>query len=83
MNGNGLYYWIRTIDKMSGRLVVLGPYHSEDEANQIGFGKLSGDFEAVPLKTRDVNLATKVLKHKRFMQTEQLGEALKRARHKV
>jgi len=77
------YSWILTVDKNTGRPVVLGPYNSDDEANQIGFGKLGGQFEVIALKTRDVGLATKILKHRRFMETEKLDEALKRARHKV
>lgn len=77
------YYWILTVDRVSSRPVILGPYSTEEEANQIGFGKLGGSFEVVPLRTRDVGLATKVLKHRRFMTTDQLSEALKRARHKI
>ncbi len=85
MNGNGhnIYYWILTVDKATGRPVVLGPYGTESEANDIGFSKLGVVFEVVPLRTRDVTLATKVLKHKRFMETEQLDEALKRAKHQA
>ena len=85
-NGHSLshiYQWIQTVDTESGRPVVLGPYNDENEANRVGFEKLGGNFEVIPLRTRDVGLATRILKHRRFMQTEQLSEALKRARHKI
>ena len=77
------YYWILAVDKTSGRPVVLGYYHSEEEANRVGFEKIDGSFEVVPLKTTDSAKATKILKYKRFYQTARLEEALKRARHQT
>ena len=77
------YYWILAVEPTSGRPIVLGWYSSEAEANDIGFNKCGGSFEVIPLQTRDVGLATKILKHRRFEQSEQLAEVLKRARHKV
>jgi len=81
--GQPVYYWILTVDVETSRPVVLGPYTTENEANQIGFSKLGYAFEVHPLKTRDVGLATKTLKHRRLMQTEKLEEALKRAKHQI
>jgi hypothetical protein len=75
------YYWILTLDSESGRPIVLGPYGTEAEANEIGFSKIGTSFEVIPLQTRNVAAATKVLKHRRFVETERLQEALKRARH--
>ena len=77
------YYWVLAVEPMSGRPVVLGPYPSEGEANDMGFSKLGTNFEVIPLSTRDVGLATKILKHRRFIETEKLNEAMKRARHKI
>ena len=77
------YYWILAVEPTSGRPVVLGPYGTESEANDMAFSKLGASFEVVPLQTRDVGLATKILKHRRFEQSEQLAEVLKRARHKI
>ena len=78
------YYWISAIEKETGRLVVLGPYDSEDEANQVGFGaKLDGMFEVHKLGTIDKARATSEIKYKRFQQTQNLHESLKRAKHKV
>ena len=78
-----IYYWILAVEPITGRPVVLGPYSTESEANDVGFNKCGGTFEVLPLKTRDVGLATKILKHRRFEQSEQLAEVLKRAKHKV
>lgn len=77
------YYWILAVDMITGRPVVLGPHSTEAEANEIGFKKIGASFEVVPLNTRDINAATKMMKHRRFMQTEQLHEAVLRAKHKV
>lgn len=78
------YYWISAIEKESGRLVVLGPYDTEDEANQVGFGaKLDGNFEVHQLGTIDKARATSEIKYKRFNQTKSLEQALRRAKHTV
>lgn len=76
-----MYYWILAVDKNTGRPVVLGAYNSEESANRVGFEKIDGTFEVVPLPTRDSSKATKILKYKRFNQTAKLEEAFKRARH--
>ena len=78
-----MYYWILAVESTTGRPVILGPYGSESDAADEAFGKLGSAFEVIPLRTRDVGLATKILKHRRFVQSEQLSEVLKRARHKV
>ena len=78
------WYWIGAITPVTGRLVVLGPYDTEDEANQMGFaGKLDGAFEVHKLDTCDKARATAEIKHKRFELTKDLEQALKRAKHKV
>jgi len=77
------YYWILAVEGTTGRPVILGPYSSESEANDMAFNRCGASFEVIPLQTRDVRSATKILKHRRFEQSEQLAEVLKRARHKV
>lgn len=76
-----VYYWLLAVDRVSGRPVILGAFNSEEEANQIGFQKIDGNFEVVPLRTCDPARATKALKYRRFTQTSKLEEALKRAKH--
>ena len=78
-----VYYWVLTVHKETGRPIILGAYATEEDANKIGFEKLDGSFEVIPLDTKDVNKATKMLKYRRFSQTARLEEALKRAKHKT
>ena len=77
------YFWLLAREAATGKIIILGPYAQEDEANRVGFEKLAGNFEVVPLPTRDSGKATKMLKYRRFHQTARLEEAIKRARHKV
>jgi hypothetical protein len=77
------YYWILATDKSSGRPVILGAYRTEEEANRVGFEKIDGHFEVVPLNTRDISRANKLLKYRRFDQTNRLEEAMKRAKHQI
>lgn len=76
-----IYYWI--VSTFQGRRIILGPEVDEARANEIGFEKLEGSFEVVPLPTRDQNTATRMLKHRFLVDTGDIGGALKRARHKV
>jgi len=75
-------YWILAVEPKTGRPIVLGHYNTEEEANKVGFQKINGSFEVIPLKTTDPNRATKILKYRRFHQTSKLEEATKRAKHK-
>jgi len=77
------YYWIMATHQPTGRAVILGPYATEDQASQVGFEKIDGPFEVLPLPTRDTGRATKMLKYKRFDRSARLEEALKRAKHDV
>lgn len=77
-----VYYWIQAIDPHDGRMLILGAYESEDQANQIGFEKIKGVFEVVPLNTKDGAKATQLLKHRRLVLTSRLDDATKMARHK-
>ena len=76
------YYWILAKDNTTGRPIILGAYNTEEEANQIGFQKIrSGNFEVVPLRTRDVGRANHMLKYRNFHNMERLEEITKRAKH--
>ena len=77
------YSWLLAIDKVSGRPIILGPFDDDNEANRIGFEKIQGSFEVHRLKTRNRMMARDLLKYKRFEQTAQLAETLKRAKYKV
>ena len=78
------YCWILAKDSASGRPIILGAYNTEEEANQVGFSKIdSGNFEIIPLNTRNVQRANHILKYRRFHQEARLEEVLKRAKHKM
>lgn len=76
-----MYWWIKTAHE--GRLVILGPYNSEEEASQFGFQKLGSDFETYDLPTRDKSRATSMIKARILQQTSNLGIALQRAKHNL
>lgn len=84
MNDRGREYsWILAVDQATGRPIILGPFEDDNEANRIGFEKIQGSFEVYRLTTRNRIMARDLLKYKRFEQTAQLEQTLKRAKYKV
>jgi len=77
-----MYWWITTITS-GGKLVIFGPYMTEDEANDYGFAHLGSNFETHQLFTRDQGKATRILKKKLFDKIHDLDTALHRAGHKL
>lgn len=77
------YSWILAVHAETGRPIILGPFEDDNEANRVGFEKVHGTFEVHRLNTRNRVMARDLLKYKRFEQTEQLEETLKRAKYKV
>lgn len=75
----GTYYWITTIQ--DGRPVIIGPANSEEEAQNLGFQKLSNDFEVHALNTSNEAEATRMLKAKILNKTADLGKALNKFNH--
>ena len=76
------YYWISAIK--DGRLVVLGPKTSEQEAFNWGYAKLGDvNFEVNNLPTRDMNAAVRMIKGKLLDKTANLDLSIRRARRKV
>ena len=76
-----MYWWITT-HSGDGKLVVLGPYSTEESANDYAFRHLGSNFEAHQLGTKDVAKATRILKKLFFDRVGNLDQALERARHK-
>ena len=76
------YWWIVTFTEQ-GRLVVLGPYESETEANRLGVSKLAGNFQVIELQTADQAKATKIIKYNLFKESNDLERALQKARHQI
>lgn len=81
MRDSQIYFWI--VANLNGRLVVIGPKSSEDEANEFGYQKLDVPFDVVPLHTRDRAKATSQVKARRLDATGDLERSIQRARHKI
>jgi len=75
-------FWIITTEEGTGRLVVLGPYKSEDDAAGDVFSKLGGRGDIKELPTIDRNRATGMAKKLLLDQTADLDLAIRRASHK-
>jgi len=78
----GFYWWV--VGRIeTGQSLLLGPYGSEDEARQIGYEKLNGDFTPVQLRTRDRGTATQILRHRKLTLDDQsISESMKDVRHR-
>jgi len=66
----------------NGRLVVIGPYLDQAEAEREAWGKLEGKGEAVELSTIDRNRATAILKKKLLDRFRDLDITMRRASHR-
>lgn len=74
-----VYYWIKAI--VDGRLFVDGPYGDSRQCEQSGYNLVGGNFECVPLETRDSRLATNCLKHRYLEDTKDIRRSTRNARH--
>jgi len=79
--GNRDYFWITF--RRNGRLVILGPENTEDEAYSRGFLSQESNFEVTALRTRDKARATSQLKAQLLDKTQDIDLSLQRARHQV
>lgn len=77
-----MYWWITTTSG-DGRLVVFGPYLTEETANDYAFRHLGSNFETHQLNTKDMSKATRALKKRLFDRIGDLDTALKRAKHQL
>jgi hypothetical protein len=75
------YYWI--VSSYGGKLVVIGPKNTSEEASEFAYQKLDSAFEIVPLKTRDRARATSQIKAMKLDSTGNLGESIQRAKHQI
>ena len=76
-----MYWWLKTT--YEGRPLILGPYGTEQLANEFGFKHFGADFEAYELPTRDKSRATAMIKARILQQTSNLDTALQKVRHKL
>lgn len=77
----GTFWWVWGVE--DGRRILFGSFSSEGEAYQVGYAKLSGNFEVVPLKTIDVSAASRILRARVLNETEDVTKTFKRFKHKV
>ena len=77
----GQFWWVVAMEE--GKRYVIGPSYSEQDAWDLGYQKLDCPFEVRALRTRDTATATRMLKGKQLQETGNLGDAVRRTRHKV
>jgi hypothetical protein len=66
------------------RSVLLGPYPTEDKANEVGMQQLGNiPFEVIMLPTRDRGKATQMLRARKLNSGQDLDQSLQRVRHKT
>ena len=72
------YYYVTAW--VGGRKVVLGPFSTEEDANQEGYLKIDGDYEVMPLPTKDLGRAVRML---RMQNGEDITDSFRRTRHAI
>lgn len=77
-----MYWWVTTVSP-GGKLVILGPYSSEEDANEYGFSHFSSNFEVEQTAVKDQAEVTRIMKKKRYDTINNLDQALQRARHQL
>lgn len=76
--------WWYIATKKDGRMVLLGPYNDQSEAENIAVEKLTTDYEVVAMSTRDRGKATQMLRHKLLEGNGgNLDDALRRMKHTI
>lgn len=79
----GRYWFISVVEPVNGRLVVLGEYPSREDATNIAYSKLAGQFEVFAMPTKDRGKATQHAKYVMFHRTANLEQSIRRAKHRV
>lgn len=76
------YHYIKSKSD-DGQMALMGPYNTEQEAYDIGYQRLDGQFVVVAYPTADMARATQMMKHGRLQKDgATLGEALQKIKHK-
>ncbi len=78
---SGIWYWIWGIDK--GRRLIWGPFRTDAEAYSKGYEKLTGNFEVVPLTTKNDREASKRLRAKLIDQSGLTDDTFQKFRHQI
>ena len=76
------YYWIKCVDPETGKPYLIWGGNDENSARSRGIEMLAGiDFKIVPLKTRNLSMASSMIHGKRLEQTHSLRKASRRIGH--
>lgn len=76
------YYWLVCQDPETNQPYLIFGGNTEDEARQKGLDVLVGlNFEIRPLATRNLQMASSMVRGKRLDETKSLTEAKKRLGH--
>lgn len=78
---SGIYYWI--VVNHNGKNVVIGYKSNEMEAEQYAYEKTTGNYKIIPLKTRDINAAIRMMKGKILNDTANIDKATERFKREV
>jgi len=79
-------YWYIVAKAGAGdksRVLLLGPYQSEDKAFEVATNKINAAFQVVELPTKDRGAATQMIRHKVLNESSDIGLSIKRMRHQV
>ena len=76
--------WWYIVTKSNGRMVLLGPYNDQPEAESVAVEKINTAYETVPMPTRDRAKATQMLRHKILRgDGGNLDDSLRRMKHTI
>lgn len=79
-------YWYIVAKAGAGeksRVLLLGPYQSEDKAFEVATNKINAAFQVVELPTKDRSAATQIIRHKVLNESSDIGMSIKRMRHQI
>jgi len=74
------YYWIWTI--RNGKLIVLGPYNTREEAESMGYSGMEGNYEIECLKNQRPGQSNPSNQSQDTGMTRNLDFSLQRASHR-
>lgn len=79
----GRDYWY-IVTKQDGKMVLLGSYGTEQEAEEIAMQKITTDYEIIALATKDRAKATQMLRHKMLKGNGgNIEDSLRRMKHTI
>lgn len=75
------YYWVTAVH--NGRTVLLGAFSTEEEADRIGYRKISGHYDVIMLPTKDSGKASQLIKARKLHNSANLEDSMQRLRHQI